>query len=59
MPGWMLTTAGLFSPIIRELPEMQYQFRRPFVLDSSLTEQTFDLKPSDPDDILRENIDES
>jgi len=25
--------AGIASPMIRELPEMQYQFRRPCVLD--------------------------
>jgi nucleoside-diphosphate-sugar epimerase len=58
MPGWLIIGAGLISPTIRELPEMQYQFRQPFHLDSSLTEQTFDLKPSDLDDILRENIDQ-
>ena len=46
MPGWMLTLGGLFSPTVRELPEIQYQFRRPFVLDSSHTEQTFGLKPT-------------
>jgi hypothetical protein len=52
----MLKMAGIASPMIRELPEMQYQFRRPFILDSSLTEQTFGLKPSLLDEILRENI---
>jgi nucleoside-diphosphate-sugar epimerase len=56
MPDWMLTVAGIASPMIRELPEMQYQFRRPFILDSSLTEQTFGLRPSALDDVLRENI---
>jgi len=56
MPGWMLRMAGVTSPMIRELPEMQYQFRRPFILDSSSTEQTFDLKPTQLDDILAENV---
>lgn len=56
MPDWMLRIAGIASPMIRELPEMQYQFRRPFILDSSLTEQTLGLKPSLLDDVLRENI---
>ncbi|WP_158894653.1 NAD-dependent epimerase/dehydratase family protein [Amycolatopsis anabasis] len=54
MPRWALTAAGLASRMIRELPEMQYQFRRPFILDSSWTEQVFDLKPSPLDDTLRE-----
>lgn len=55
IPPWLLRSIGLFSPMIGELPEMQYQFRRPFVLDSSLTEGTFGLKPTALDDILREN----
>lgn len=46
MPGWLLRMAGLVSPLVRELPEVQYQFRRPFVLDSSLTEKTFGLSPA-------------
>ncbi|SFW67374.1 NAD-dependent epimerase/dehydratase family protein [Amycolatopsis australiensis] len=56
MPMWLLKAAGLTSPMIRELPEMQYQFRRPFLMDSSATEQTFDLKPTLLDDLLRENV---
>ncbi|NBH04399.1 NAD-dependent epimerase/dehydratase family protein [Amycolatopsis sp. SID8362] len=55
MPMWLLKAAGLTSPMIRELPEMQYQFRRPFILDSSHTERTFDLEPTPLDDLLREN----
>lgn len=46
IPSWALRMAGLFSPAARELPEMQYQFQRPFVLSSSLTEQTFSLTPA-------------
>lgn len=46
MPGWMLTLGGLFNPQVKELPEIQYQFRQPFRLDSSRTEQTFGLKPT-------------
>ncbi|WP_407562881.1 NAD-dependent epimerase/dehydratase family protein [Streptomyces sp. 184] len=46
MPGWMLTLGGLFNAQVRELPEIQYQFRQPFLLDSSRTEQTFGLKPT-------------
>lgn len=56
MPGWMLAAAGVFSPTIRELPEMQYQFRRPFILDSSLTAKTFAMDPTPLDDVLREHL---
>lgn len=54
MPGWLLTLAGLASPVVRELPEMQYQFQRPFILDSSETENTFGLTATPLPDILRE-----
>ncbi|WP_326798263.1 NAD-dependent epimerase/dehydratase family protein [Streptomyces sp. NBC_01808] len=56
MPGWLLRAGGLFSPVARELPEMQYQFQQPFVLDSSRIEETFDLHPTPLDDVLQEMI---
>jgi nucleoside-diphosphate-sugar epimerase len=37
----MLAIAGLFSPMMRELRETTYQFRAPFVVDSSKFEQAF------------------
>lgn len=46
IPGPVFWTAGLFVPALRELRETQYQFRAPFVLDSSAAEQTFGLKPA-------------
>lgn len=46
MPYAMLWSAGLFSKLIKELRATYYQFAKPFVIDSSLTEATFDLKPT-------------
>ena len=37
----LLAVAGIFSPMFRELRETAYQFRRPFVLDSSKFEGAF------------------
>ena len=37
----MLAIAGLFSPMMRELRETTYQFRAPFVVDSSKFERAF------------------
>lgn len=54
MPTWMLTLAGIFSPVVREIPEMLYQYHRPFTLDSSHTQQTFALVPTPLDQILTE-----
>jgi nucleoside-diphosphate-sugar epimerase len=56
MPGWLLTDAALASPPVRELPEMQYQLQKPFVLDSSLTEREFGLTPTPLVDILQEGL---
>jgi nucleoside-diphosphate-sugar epimerase len=52
VPYPMLWGVGLFSPMVRELRTTHYQFARPFVLDSSLTERTFGLTPSDLDQAL-------
>jgi len=52
LPFPVLWTAGLFSPLIRELRATRYQFVRPFVIDSSLTERTFGLTPTDLDTAL-------
>lgn len=40
----MLRLAGLFVPILREFPEMWYEFAEPFVLDSSKIERAFGLR---------------
>lgn len=49
LPYSVLWTAGLFSPMIRELRTTRYQFARPFVIDSVETERTFDLTPTSLD----------
>jgi nucleoside-diphosphate-sugar epimerase len=55
LPYAALWTAGLFSPMIRELRTTRYQFTRPFVIDSSTTEQTFGLAPT-PLDVALKNV---
>jgi nucleoside-diphosphate-sugar epimerase len=44
----LLAVAGLFSPMLRELRETTYQFRAPFVLDSSKFEAAFGPFESTP-----------
>jgi nucleoside-diphosphate-sugar epimerase len=53
VPYPVLWTTGLFSSMMRELRTTRYQFVRPFVLDSTLTERTFGLAPSDLDTVLK------
>jgi nucleoside-diphosphate-sugar epimerase len=54
IPYPVMWSAGLFSPLIRELRTTRYQFTAPFVLDSSATTQMFGLLPTPLDDALRE-----
>jgi len=54
LPRFVMRTAGLAVPMAREMAEMDYQFYRPFHLDSSLTEAAFDLSPSDIEVGIRE-----
>ena len=56
MPGWVLRAAGLISPVVRELPEMQYQLRRPFILDSSRMQHEFGLAPTPLAEILNDGL---
>ncbi|GGK96432.1 NAD-dependent epimerase/dehydratase family protein [Mangrovihabitans endophyticus] len=54
IPRFVMRTAGLAVPMARELAEMDYQFYAPFRMDSSLTERTFGLAPTDLEVGLRE-----
>lgn len=52
-----LRLAGLFNPTARAMVETQYQWQRPFILDSTAATVAFGIKPTSPDDALRESID--
>ncbi len=47
---------GLFIPIMREIPEMLYQYDRDYVFDSSKFEKRFNIKPTSYIDGIREII---
>ena len=46
VPHWVLRTAGLAVPVLRELEEMRHSFTAPYVLDSSAVTATFGLLPT-------------
>ena len=56
IPGALLKVGGVFSPMIRELPEMLYQFERPFVIDATDTTETFGIVPTPLDEQLQATI---
>jgi nucleoside-diphosphate-sugar epimerase len=59
LPRFVMHTAGLVHPMSRELAEMDYQFYGPFHLDSSHTEQTFGLAPTNIEVGIRETAEDA
>lgn len=56
VPPVMLRLAGLFSPLIRETVEMQYQFLQPYVMDGGKYTRAFGFTPTPHREALRETI---
>jgi len=53
VPRWMLHVLGLFIPIMREFPEMLYQYENDYIFDSSKFEQRFGIKATAPADGIK------
>ncbi|WP_431775951.1 NAD-dependent epimerase/dehydratase family protein [Streptomyces cucumeris] len=53
----VLRLLGVFSPQIRELGEIRYQFDRPFVADSGAYEAAFTLRATPLDEQIRATVD--
>ena len=53
IPTVVIRAIGLANPEVAEVVEMSYQFRRPFVLDSTAAQETFGLRPTPLADALR------
>jgi nucleoside-diphosphate-sugar epimerase len=53
MPPWVLRAAGWFSPLMRELPEMQYQFEAPFVMADAKARAQLAMDPTPLDEQMR------
>jgi nucleoside-diphosphate-sugar epimerase len=51
-PAMAIAGMGLFNPMMREIPEVAYQFKDPFVLDSTDAQRTFGLAPTPWDEVL-------
>lgn len=46
IPSWVVKSAGIVSPQMRELAEMLYQFQQPFVMDSTASQKILHLSPT-------------
>jgi hypothetical protein len=54
LPDWVLCAAGVVSPVLREVAEMTYQWKKPFVLDDSKWRARFGDGATPLDDGMRE-----
>ena len=53
MPSGVLRAAGIFSPLMRELSAMSYQWTRPYVLDDVASRAHFGVAPTPWDEVCR------
>ncbi len=53
MPAGVLRAAGVFSPLMRELSAMSYQWTKPYVLDDAASRAHFGLEPTPWDEVCR------
>ncbi|MEX0780214.1 MAG: NAD-dependent epimerase/dehydratase family protein [Balneolales bacterium] len=53
---FMVRTMGLFSPLMKELVEMMYQYDRDYVFDSSKFEKRFNFKPIPYSDGIKKTV---
>ncbi|MCX6269017.1 MAG: NAD-dependent epimerase/dehydratase family protein [Bacteroidetes bacterium] len=56
VPTWMVRVLGLFIPIMREFPEMMYQYEQDYIFDSTKFEKRFGILATSPLDGVREMI---
>jgi nucleoside-diphosphate-sugar epimerase len=56
IPNWILKILGLFVPILKEFPEMLYQYESDYIFDSSKFENRFAVKATTPAEGVRETI---
>ena len=56
LPMFMLKILGIFIPVMREMPEMMYQYDRDYIFDSSKFENRFHIKPTTYNEGVKEIV---
>jgi len=56
LPAWMLPVLGVFIPILKEFPEMAYQFNHDYYFNSRKFEDRFDYKPITAEEAVKDII---
>ena len=52
----LVRTLGVFSPLMRELPDVSYQMSRDFLMDSSAAQRELGLVPTPADEVLAAHL---
>jgi len=55
-PDFVLKAMGVFNPIVRELPEMLYEFKQPFIADGSKFSTAFGIEATPLDQSVPETV---
>ncbi|MHB1921826.1 MAG: NAD-dependent epimerase/dehydratase family protein [Chitinophagaceae bacterium] len=55
-PIWLMKLAGLFSPLLKELPEMCYQYDRDYFFDSSKFCRHFNFQPTTSQEGVKQTV---
>lgn len=56
LPNWLLRVLGIFIPIMREMPEMNYQYDRDYFFDSTKFNKRFGYTPTKNAEAVRQTI---
>ena len=56
VPNWLLHLLGLFIPVMREFPEMMYQYEQDYIFDSSKFEKRFGWGATSPLEGVKEML---
>jgi nucleoside-diphosphate-sugar epimerase len=56
LPVWLMKMLGLFIPIMKELPEMNYQYDRDYFFDSSKFNKHFNYTPTSHAQAVKETV---
>jgi nucleoside-diphosphate-sugar epimerase len=56
MPVWIIKIVGLFVPVLKEMPEMMYQYDRDYFFDSSKFDKRFKFKTTSYQEGVKQTV---
>ncbi len=59
LPMWMIKLLGLFVPLMREMPEMMYQYDRDYIFDSGKFDRRFQFNVTSYQEGVKKSIEET